>query len=197
MCETVGLVTVFLVRHARAGRRDRWVGDDRLRPLSKKGRAQAAALPGLLLPLISETLVNDTPITDTPVTDTPITDTPITDTPILDTRVGAAPVRLLASPWVRCTQTLEPLATELGVVVELDDALSEEMGEKTVEALAGWLRDGTTVLCTHGDVVEAVLAHVEQGGVRLRPKGMPPKGSVWCFSGPDAVVAARYFPPPA
>jgi phosphohistidine phosphatase SixA len=197
VCETVGLVTVFLVRHARAGRRDRWVGDDRLRPLSKKGRAQAGALPGLLLPLISETLVSDPPITDTPVTDTPIADTPIVDTPIVDTRVGAAPVRLLASPWVRCTQTLEPLAAALGVVVELDDALSEGMGEKTVEALAAWLRDGTTVLCTHGDVVEAVLAHVERGGVRLRPKGMPPKGSVWCFTGVDAVAAAQYFPPPA
>ncbi|HET9052299.1 MAG TPA: hypothetical protein VFO60_11405, partial [Candidatus Dormibacteraeota bacterium] len=143
-------MTVFLVRHARAGRRDRWVGDDRLRPLSKKGRAQAAALPGLLLPLISETLVSDTPITDTPVTDTPITDTPITDTPILDTRVGVASVRLLASPWVRCTQTLEPLAAALGAPVGPLEALGEGMGAKVVEALPGWLRTGTTVLCTHG-----------------------------------------------
>jgi 8-oxo-dGTP diphosphatase len=43
-------VTILLVRHARAGRRERWHGDDRLRPLSKKGRAQARALPGLLTP---------------------------------------------------------------------------------------------------------------------------------------------------
>lgn len=43
-------MTILLVRHARAGRRDRWKGDDRLRPLSKKGRAQAAALPALLEP---------------------------------------------------------------------------------------------------------------------------------------------------
>jgi 8-oxo-dGTP diphosphatase len=46
-------VTVLLVRHARAGRRDRWTGDDRLRPLSKKGRAQAAGLPALLQPWLS------------------------------------------------------------------------------------------------------------------------------------------------
>jgi 8-oxo-dGTP diphosphatase len=34
-------VTVYLVRHARAGSRGRWEGDDALRPLSKVGRAQA------------------------------------------------------------------------------------------------------------------------------------------------------------
>jgi broad specificity phosphatase PhoE len=34
-------LTVYLVRHARAGSRSRWKGDDTLRPLSKIGRAQA------------------------------------------------------------------------------------------------------------------------------------------------------------
>jgi 8-oxo-dGTP diphosphatase len=37
-------VTVYLVRHARAGSRGRWEGDDALRPLSKPGRAQAAGI---------------------------------------------------------------------------------------------------------------------------------------------------------
>jgi 8-oxo-dGTP diphosphatase len=37
-------VTVYLVRHARAGSRGRWKGDDALRPLSKPGRAQAAEI---------------------------------------------------------------------------------------------------------------------------------------------------------
>jgi 8-oxo-dGTP diphosphatase len=155
-------VTIFLVRHARAGRRDRWVGDDRLRPLSKKGRAQAEALPGLLLPLITE-----------------------------------HPVRLVSSPWLRCVQTLGPLAAALGAAVEPDDVLGEGMGAKVVEALPRWTQPGTTVACTHGDVVEAVLSHVEKGGLRLRPKGMPPKGSVWCFTGADRIEAARYFRPPA
>jgi len=45
-------VTILLVRHARAGRRDRWVGDDRLRPLSRKGRVQADALPATVTPLL-------------------------------------------------------------------------------------------------------------------------------------------------
>jgi 8-oxo-dGTP diphosphatase len=37
-------VKVFLVRHAKAGSRRAWSGDDELRPLSKPGRAQARAL---------------------------------------------------------------------------------------------------------------------------------------------------------
>jgi broad specificity phosphatase PhoE len=34
-------VSVYLVRHARAGSRSRWKGDDALRPLSKVGKMQA------------------------------------------------------------------------------------------------------------------------------------------------------------
>ena len=37
---------VYLVRHAKAGDREAWTEDDRLRPLTKKGRRQAEALVG-------------------------------------------------------------------------------------------------------------------------------------------------------
>jgi 8-oxo-dGTP diphosphatase len=37
-------VTVHLVRHAKAGSRRQWSGDDELRPLSKRGHAQARAI---------------------------------------------------------------------------------------------------------------------------------------------------------
>jgi 8-oxo-(d)GTP phosphatase len=39
---------LLVVRHARAGKRREWQGDDRLRPLDEKGRRQAAGLVGLL-----------------------------------------------------------------------------------------------------------------------------------------------------
>ncbi|MFF0145631.1 8-oxo-dGTP diphosphatase [Amycolatopsis sulphurea] len=42
------LTTVLLVRHAKAGKRDDWTGDDDLRPLSEAGRRQADALRELL-----------------------------------------------------------------------------------------------------------------------------------------------------
>lgn len=41
--------TLIIVRHGKAGRKDRFTGDDTLRPLDKKGRAQAEALTGQLL----------------------------------------------------------------------------------------------------------------------------------------------------
>lgn len=37
-------MTLFFVRHAKAGSRSAWTDDDRLRPLSNKGRAQAEQL---------------------------------------------------------------------------------------------------------------------------------------------------------
>lgn len=43
-------MAVFLVRHAKAGSRSDWTGDDMIRPLSKKGWAQAKALSDILLP---------------------------------------------------------------------------------------------------------------------------------------------------
>jgi 8-oxo-dGTP diphosphatase len=39
---------ILLIRHARAGDRDQWTGDDRHRPLDDKGRRQAKALVELL-----------------------------------------------------------------------------------------------------------------------------------------------------
>jgi 8-oxo-dGTP pyrophosphatase MutT (NUDIX family)/phosphohistidine phosphatase SixA len=48
-CEVpVGLTTLVLVRHAKAGKRDDWTGDDDLRPLSDAGLRQASALRRVL-----------------------------------------------------------------------------------------------------------------------------------------------------
>ena len=44
-------MALVVVRHARAGHRSEWEGDDRLRPLDKKGRKQAARLPEVLAEL--------------------------------------------------------------------------------------------------------------------------------------------------
>ena len=41
-------MTVYLIRHAKAGDREEWTGDDRLRPLTKAGFKQAEAVVQLL-----------------------------------------------------------------------------------------------------------------------------------------------------
>lgn len=43
-------MAIFLVRHGHAGDRSSWHGDDRLRPLSDRGHAQAAAIARRLAP---------------------------------------------------------------------------------------------------------------------------------------------------
>ena len=43
-------MTIYLVRHAKAGSRGEWEGPDDQRPLSKRGRRQADALVGVLAP---------------------------------------------------------------------------------------------------------------------------------------------------
>lgn len=49
---------LYLVRHAKAGDRDAWRGDDRLRPLSKEGRRQADALARKLARLTTGQIVS-------------------------------------------------------------------------------------------------------------------------------------------
>ncbi|MEU5696575.1 NUDIX hydrolase [Actinosynnema sp. NPDC020468] len=56
------LATVLLVRHAKAGKREGWDGDDDLRPLSQAGLRQAEGLRALL-PLWSPTRVHSAPRT--------------------------------------------------------------------------------------------------------------------------------------
>jgi phosphohistidine phosphatase SixA len=44
----LGLSSLLVIRHARAGDRSEWDGDDRLRPLDDRGRKQAKALVAAL-----------------------------------------------------------------------------------------------------------------------------------------------------
>jgi phosphohistidine phosphatase SixA len=111
-------VSVVLLRHASAGDRAAWRGDDCLRPLDPRGRRQAAKLIGPLLEL--------------------------------------GVTRVLSSPYVRCVQSVEPLAEALGVEVELDDSLAEGAGRAALELLRSV---ENAVACTHGDIVEEVLGH--------------------------------------
>ena len=61
--------------------------------------------------------------------------------------------RILSSPYVRCVQTVEPLAAALGLAVELDERLKEGEGAAAAELL----REDGVVCCTHGDIVEALV----------------------------------------
>lgn len=63
--------------------------------------------------------------------------------------------RIVSSPYVRCVETVEPLAAALGMEVETDDRLAEGAGRAALELL----REDGTLGCTHGDVVDQLLGH--------------------------------------
>ncbi|WP_184929383.1 NUDIX hydrolase [Saccharothrix ecbatanensis] len=60
LAEPADLATVLLVRHAKAGKRDSWEGDDDLRPLSSAGWRQADGLRSML-PLWGPARVHSAP----------------------------------------------------------------------------------------------------------------------------------------
>jgi phosphohistidine phosphatase SixA len=72
--------------------------------------------------------------------------------------------RILSSPYVRCVQTVEPLAAALGLEVEERLELAEGAGPSAPSALLEELADHVAVLCTHGDVVEDLLGEPMKKG---------------------------------
>jgi 8-oxo-dGTP diphosphatase len=150
---------LYLVRHAKAGSRSDWSGDDTVRPLSKAGRKQAVLLA--------------------------------------DTFVELKPPRLLSSPFLRCMQTLEPTAERVGIPVEPLDMLAEGGSYEDVIELLATLPP-RSVLCSHGDVIPAVLAALERRGMQLRTVPDWRKGATWVLERADdgTFTAASAWPPP-
>jgi 8-oxo-dGTP diphosphatase len=125
-------VTLVLVRHAKAGDRAEWEGDDRLRPLDKKGRKQAERLPEVL--------------------------------------AAVAVRRIVSSPYLRCVQTVEPLAAACGLEVEHAPELGDLRAHLEGPPLLAGLLDEDAVACVHGGMEYAL-------GIDLRFR----KGAVWLF----------------
>lgn len=92
-----------------------------------------------------------------------------------------------AADRVRCHQTVEPLAAELGTAIHNEPNLTEEAyaknakrGRQRVLQIAG--RAGTPVICTQGKVIPDLIAWwCERDGVRP-DKSRNHKGSTWVLS---------------
>ncbi len=140
-------MTLLLVRHADAGDRAAWTGDDRQRPLSATGRRQSEALAALHA-----------------------------DRPI---------AAVLSSPARRCVQTVEPLAGALDLRVEEEDALAEGASFETIDRLLTDHADRDVLLCTHGDVMDAILGALRRRG-HLPQRATARKAASWIVEGwPD------------
>ena len=153
---------VHLIRHAHAGSRSRWEGDDRSRPLSGRGRHEADAIAADL--------------------------------------ADAGIDLLWASPYLRCIQTLDPLAARLGLTVAPDDRLAEgASGGTALGALLGAAADGRTVAaCSHGDVIPALIAQALGAGATLEGPASPAKAARYLLHVADGqVTRIEHVPAPA
>ncbi len=150
---------LYLVRHAKAGERRLWKGDDIDRPLSKMGWKQSS--------LVAKRLAK------------------------------YDPSALLSSEYVRCVQTLEPLADRLGTTVTVDQRLTEH---NPVEPAIELLRevDDRTVMCSHGDIIPGVVTALAKRGTTLRTPVDWRKSGVWVLkrNKKGEIVHATVWPPP-
>jgi len=136
-------VSVLLIRHATAGDRKAWVGDDRVRPVDERGRRQSDAL--------------------------------------VDVLAGYTIDRIVSSPYLRCVQTVEPLAEARGLEIELDEQLGATRLDEVGEVLERLRREKVAV-CTHGELPWL-------GDRKFK------KGATWVLD--SALEPSRYLKPPA
>ena len=105
--------------------------------------------------------------------------------------------RIYTSPYLRCVQTVEPLAAAIGAKITTIDALAEGPDVDAAYGLIDDLVGYNAVLCTHGDVIPAVINRMMWAGLTLESRFYCSKGSVWEI---DLVGGrfdyARYEPPP-
>jgi 8-oxo-dGTP diphosphatase len=152
-------VTIFLVRHAHAGRRSEWEGDDTVRPLSDRGAAQTAAITALLA----------------------------------DRKVR----KVVSSPYVRCLQTVEPIAIEAGIDVVPDERLAEGADADAALALLLSLDGHDGVACSHGDIIPLVLRRLVAMGMKVDGPLLDQKGSMWTIHTRDGKPTKGRYTPPA
>jgi 8-oxo-dGTP diphosphatase len=109
---------------------------------------------------------------------------------------------LYAADRVRCHQTLEPLAEELGTAIHSEPLLTEEEYPENRKAARHRVLEiassgGTPVICTQGKVIPDLIAWwCERDGVRP-DKSRNRKGSAWVMSLADGrLVAADHIGSP-
>jgi len=104
--------------------------------------------------------------------------------------------RVLTSSYLRCRQTVEPLARARRLTLEYDDRLIEGADTGAAWELISGVGDGS-VLCSHGDVVSAVVIHLDRAGIPLEGGRRWEKCSIWALEVDGGTVhRGRYIPPP-
>jgi phosphohistidine phosphatase SixA len=112
-----------------------------------------------------------------------------------------APARIISSPFLRCLQSVTPLAQATGNAIRSSPSLIPDAGAAaSVLALnVGTPATGAVVLCTHGEVIHYLQSRFGPDGPSNFNADAPrEKGSVWVLErGGHGFVGATYLAPPA
>ena len=110
---------------------------------------------------------------------------------------GVPLARVLTSPYARCRQTVDPLAAARGLAIEDLGALGEGRAGDQVLALLPELAPAGAALCSHGDVIRAIVRALVAQGLADPRTARWAKGSTWLLELESSkLVAARYLGPP-
>jgi len=93
--------------------------------------------------------------------------------------------RVVSSPFVRCVETVTPLASKVGRDVEEHELLEEGSDPASTYELMRKLAHGPgdAVLCTHGDLVPELLRLATRDGLTMEDAPRWAKGSTWILEG--------------
>jgi phosphohistidine phosphatase SixA len=104
--------------------------------------------------------------------------------------------RVMSSPFVRCVETVTPLSNKLGRSVETTRVLAEGHAAGAVLELMAALPD-YAVLCSHGDLIPAVIDALARRGMVVDGEPDWRKGATWVLDRDgDEFVRANAMPPP-
>jgi 8-oxo-dGTP diphosphatase len=104
---------------------------------------------------------------------------------------------VFSSPYVRCVQTVEPLARARRLAITATASLAEGGGLTGAMRFIEGAKLGDSVLCTHGDVVQELVDELIRRRVVKASQGGLEKGSTWVVEVEEgSPVSARYIPPP-
>jgi 8-oxo-dGTP diphosphatase len=110
------------------------------------------------------------------------------------------PARIVSSPFLRCMQSVAPLADAMGIQVERSQSLVPEAGAAATSLALDVTThtSGAVVLCTHGEVIRDMQTVLGRGGLgAFGPDAPREKGSIWVLDRIDGqFVSASYLPPP-
>lgn len=105
--------------------------------------------------------------------------------------------RIVSSPFLRCVQTVEPLAAARGLPIERAPDLAEETPVGRVRELIGSFAEHVTAVCGHRTELEALIHQLGEEGAAIDGSLGLAKGSVWVLDRErDRIVSARHLPAP-